>query len=78
MKKELKMSVEMEDDEPFGPPPRMYNYHCSSCDTTSEINEVIIDVAYGQNKNRTKTSDGEVVPVFKCPKCMKRKIKCID
>jgi len=56
----------------------MYNYHCSNCDRTLEVNEAIIDVAYGWTKKRTKTSEGEDVPILECPKCMKMNFKCID
>lgn len=66
------------EDVPFGPPPRMYNYHCSSCNITLEVNEAIIDTAYGWTKKRTKTSDNEVVPILECPRCMKLIFKCID
>ena len=65
-----KIEKEMEgEDIPFGPPARMYNYQCSKCGFKSEINEAHIDVAYGWTKKRTRTLDGEIVPVMECFKC---------
>jgi len=66
------------EDVPFGPPPRIYKYHCFECDKSFEINEAIIDVACGWTKKRTKTSDGEEVPVLECYSCRKKILKCID
>lgn len=66
------------EDVPFGPPPRVFNYHCSECDAKFEVNEAIVDTAYGWTKKRTKTSDGEEVPVLECYKCRKIILKCID
>lgn len=63
---------------PFGPPPRMYNYHCLKCNFDSEMNEACVDAAYGWTKKRTKASDGEVVPVMECPMCEKKSFVCTD
>lgn len=58
----------------------MYNYRCSRCNFESEMDEVNVDVAYGWTKKRTKTSDGEIVPMMDCPMCddNKKTFVCID
>ena len=67
-----------EEEVPFGAPPRMYNYRCQQCSFGSEMNEANVDAAYGWTKKRTKTSDGETVPVLECPKCSKKSFICVD
>lgn len=66
------------EDVPFGDPPRMYNYRCKKCNFESEMNEANVDVAYGWTKKRTKTTDGELVPVLECPNCYKKSFVCVD
>lgn len=66
------------EEMPFGDPPRMYNYRCSQCDYTSEMNEANIDVAFGWSKKRTKTSNGETIPVLECPGCNRMSFICVD
>lgn len=66
------------EEVPFGAPPRIYNYRCSKCNYKSEMNEAIIDTAYGWSKKRTKTSDGETIPVLECPDCNRFSFVCID
>lgn len=69
---------EIEEDVPFGDPPRMYNYRCQKCSFESEMNEANVDAAYGWTKKRTKTTDGESVPVLECPNCYKKSFVCGD
>jgi DNA-directed RNA polymerase subunit RPC12/RpoP len=66
-----------ERDEPFGDPPIMFNYRCSDCNYSSEMNEAHIDVAYGWTKKRTISSYGKV-PVLECPNCEKEAFICVD
>lgn len=67
-------------DIPFGPPPRYYKYQCSKCNFKNEVDEIIVDANYDWTKKRTKTSDGESVPVLECPMCDngKRIYICVD
>ena len=65
-------------DIPFGPPPRDYKYRCTRCKFENEMNEANVDAAYGWTKKRTRTSDGEMVPVLECPNCSKWTYECID
>ena len=37
-------------EEPFGPPPKEYNYRCSVCGTELLVNEAIIDAGMGMAK----------------------------
>jgi C4-type Zn-finger protein len=70
----------MVEDLPFGGPARYYNYQCSKCGFKEGIDEIIVDVNYEWTKKRTKTSDGESVPVLECPICDNgtRTFTCID
>ena len=87
MKKETLNWEDMNEDEenmlegedlPFGPPPRYYKFRCTRCKFENEMNEANVDVAYGWTKKRTRTSDGEIVPVLECPNCSKWTYECID
>ena len=42
------------------------------------MNEANVDAAYGWTKKRTRTSDGEIVPVLECPNCSRWTYECID
>ena len=64
-------------EEPFGPPPIMFNYKCKNCSYSSEMNEAHIDVAYGWTKKRTASSYGKV-PVLECPECGNETFICED
>ena len=37
-------------DEPFGPPPEEYLYHCPVCGEEMLVNEAFVDVAIGAAK----------------------------
>ena len=41
-------------EEPFGPPPKEYNYRCSVCGTELLVNEAIIDAGIGMSKFNVK------------------------
>jgi hypothetical protein len=66
-----------DNDVPFGPPPIMFNYQCKKCKNSSEMNEAIVDAAYGWSKKRTISSYGKV-PVLECPECGNMAFVCID
>jgi hypothetical protein len=53
----------------YGKPTRYYNYRCSKCGFKEGVDEVVVDIAYDWAKKRTKTSDGESIPVLECPMC---------
>ena len=55
-----------------------YKFRCTRCKFENEMNEANVDVAYGWTKKRTRTSDGEIVPVLECPNCSKWTYECID
>lgn len=57
-------------DEPFGPPPKLYNYRCPDCKTELLINEAIIDSEIGMAKFNNEYYPG-YMPILGCPGCNK-------
>src|SRR3990167_8431018 len=45
-------------EEPFGPPPKEYNYCCSVCGTELLVNEAIIDAGIGMAKLKKEYYEG--------------------
>lgn len=66
----------LSDDVPFGDPPIMYKYRCRSCGYECEINEAVVDAAYGWTRKRTVCGEGRL-PVMECHSCGKEDFICI-
>ena len=54
--------------EPFGPPPREYNYRCSVCGMELLVNEAVIDAGIGMAKFNNEYYEG-YMPKVGCPGC---------
>ena len=72
--KKIKEIIIEEEDLPFGPPPKDYNYRCSKCNYEVEVNEAVIDGAVMWLKYENKYSEG-VMPDLDCPGCDQKTMK---
>jgi hypothetical protein len=68
--KEQPRSVSMnpEEEVPFGPPPEEYNYRCSRCGCEVWVNEAIIDFELGFAEFEGRYVEGWM-PLIGCPGC---------
>src|SRR3970040_2053608 len=58
-------------EEPFGHPPKEYNYRCSVCGTELLVNEAIFDAGIGMAKFNKEYYEG-YMPKGGCPGCNNR------
>ena len=63
--------------EPFGPPPKEYNYRCSVCGTELLVNEAIIDAGIGMAKFNKEYYEGDM-PKVGCPGCNNYTMECVE
>ena len=64
-------------EEPFGPPPKEYNYRCSVCGTELLVNEAIIDAGIGMAKFNKEYYEG-YMPKVGCPGCNNYTMECVE
>ena len=65
-------------EEPFGPPPKEYNYRCSVCGTELLVNEAIIDAGIGMAKFNKEHYEGYYMPKVGCPGCNNYTTECVE
>lgn len=64
-------------EEPFGPPPKEYNYRCSVCGAELLVNEAIIDAGIALARFNNEYYEG-YMPKVGCPVCNGYTMECID